>query len=270
MKTPIIIGLALIIAALVIPTIIIAQQYGASYPFGVSGMMQNPNQWMNQAPSQGFNPMYGQSYNNMWGMMQGMHGYQGMYGCNYNATNNMWGMMQGMQGMHGYGCNYNTVPTISKEQLNTLESNIPNYITIIKENKTIIVNSLNAEILVLAGPEGSMYSFEIYGLINPTIVMKQGTHVKMILVNVDEDMPHSLAVINTPPPYPQTLHMIQTYLAFPGATTPMPMMGLPPARNNLYPTWTIEFTASTQGTYYYICAVPQHAALGMYGTIIVK
>jgi len=240
MKTPIMIGLALIIVALVIPTIVIAQQYDMSYPFGISGMMQSPSQWMSQAPSQGFNPMYGQSYNNMWGMMRGMH---------------------------GYGCNYNTV---NKEQLNALESNIPNYITVIKENNTIIVNSFNAEILVLAGPEGNMYSFEIYGLINPTIVMKQGTHVKMIVVNVDEDMPHSLAVINTPPPYPQRLHMIQTYLAFPGATTPMPMMGLPPAQNDLYPTWTIEFTVSTQGTYYYICAVPQHAALGMYGMIVVK
>jgi rusticyanin len=244
MKTPIIIGLALIIAALVIPTIIIAQQYGAPYPFGIPGMMQNFNQWMNQAPPQKFNPMYGQSYNNMWGMMQGMHGYGGM---------------------HGYN-----IPTMNKEQLAALESQVPSYITIIKENKTIIINSFNAEILVLAGPEGNMYSFEIYGLINPTIVMKQGTNVKMIVVNVDEDMPHSLAVVNIPPPYPQTLHMIQTYLAFPGATTPMPMMGLPPAQNNLYPTWTIEFTASSQGTYYYICAVPQHAALGMYGTIIVK
>lgn len=244
MKTALIIGLALIVAALVMPVFIMAQQYNAQYnPFDIQRMMQSYNQqWMR--PPQSSNPMYSNSYNNMWRMMQGMHGWG-------HAVKNMF-------------------PTINQEQLNALESNIPSYITIIKENNTIIVNSANAEILVLAGPEGHMYTFEIYGLINPTLVIKQGTHLKIIVVNVDEDMPHSFSVITLPPPYPQQIHMMQINLAFPGATTPMPMMGLPPAQNNLYPTWNVEFTASTTGTYYYICAVPQHAAAGMYGTIIVK
>ncbi|MGB9728840.1 MAG: plastocyanin/azurin family copper-binding protein [Thermoprotei archaeon] len=246
MKTALIVGLALIVAALVIPIFIMAQQYGTPYPFNLQGMMQGYNQqWMK--PSYSPNPVYPQSYNNMWNMMQGM-----------------------MQGMHGQYGGQKMFRTITQDQLNTLKSKIPNYVTIIKENNTIIVNSLNAEILVLAGPEEHMYAFEIYGLINPTIIIKQGTQLKITVINVDEDMPHSFSIITLPPPYPQQMHMMHINLAFPGATTPMPMMGLPPAQNNLYPIWIIETTASMPGTYYYICAVPQHAAAGMYGTIIVK
>ncbi|MEM3832423.1 MAG: hypothetical protein QW128_02330 [Thermoprotei archaeon] len=249
MKTALMIGLALVVAALVVPIFIMAQQYGTPYnPSNLQEMMQVCNQqWIGS--TQPPNSIYPQSYNNMQRMMQGM------------------GMMQGMYAQCG---KQNMFRTITQDQLNTLKSKIPDYITVIKENNTIIINSRNAEILVLAGPEEHMYSFEIYGLINPTIIINQGTKLRIIVVNIDEDMPHSFSIVTMPPPYPQQIHMMHTYLAFPGATTPMPMMGLPPAQNNLYPIWIIETVASTPGTYYYICAVPQHAMAGMYGTIIVK
>ncbi len=146
----------------------------------------------------------------------------------------------------------------------------PRDIALIKDKNIVVVNANYAEIPIFMNSENGKYSFIIYDLKNPTIIVKKNTCLRMIVVNIDKDTPHSLTIVSNPPPYPYLIHIIHHSIAFPGASTPKPMIGLPPVRGNNYPAWLIEFTVSSPGTYYYVSLVPGHAARGMYGKLIVE
>ena len=110
---------------------------------------------------------------------------------------------------------------------------------------------------VLSGPG---LAFTIGGLEDPTVQVDQGANVTVYLRNID-NMPHSFVIVAQAPPYGAD----PAGAAFPGAETPMAMDGTMPGENA-----TASFTASTAGTYYYVCHVPGHAAGGMYGRFEVR
>ena len=125
--------------------------------------------------------------------------------------------------------------------------------------------------VIAVQPDRPDTTFEIAGLVDPTVMIPRGATVTLNLVNMDygADMPHGVVITRFPPPYP--------YMA-------MPMMGggigygIPPltARSdeNLqtasYAVGAMQFRASTPGTYYYVCQVPGHAQDGMYGKLVVE
>jgi len=115
----------------------------------------------------------------------------------------------------------------------------------------------SVHLAVLSGPG---LAFSIGGLKNPTVSVQRGANITVHFSNIDS-MPHSFVVVAQGPPYGAD----PPAAAFPGAETRMAMDGTMPGENA-----TASFTASTAGTYYYVCHVPSHAAGGMYGKFEVR
>lgn len=84
----------------------------------------------------------------------------------------------------------------------------------------------------------------------------------MYFLNTPATIPHSWVLLVDGPPY--AAHPPEE-VAFPGAATTEFEVGTPAGESD-----TITFTASTPGTYWYVCHVPGHAAGGMYGKFVVK
>lgn len=124
---------------------------------------------------------------------------------------------------------------------------------------TISISGSRVHLSVLSGP-GTDLAFPIGGPTNPTIKVQAVANVTIHFLNIGT-LPHSWVLLTQGPPYAADP---PTEVAFPGAETPDAMMGTPSGGNA-----TISFTASTAGTYWYVCHVPGHAAGGMYGKFVV-
>ncbi len=120
---------------------------------------------------------------------------------------------------------------------------------------------------VIASPEnGSMYSFGVYGLVNPTIKVRKDALVTIQLINADDDMYHGLVITEGAPPYPYMgTMMFDRPVFFNSYIQPLSY-----ERNGEYRGASAVFIASVSGTFYYICQVIGHASKGMYGKFIVK
>lgn len=147
---------------------------------------------------------------------------------------------------------------IDKGQLDSIAVSQP----VSMVNGTLTYGGGSVKILVLMGPmtEGqSMYSFVIDNITNPTLVFPRGTEVTMVVVNVDTDAYHGLALTGLSPPYAYYF---------------MPMMSsfastrLMPPHSAGFVAQQISFTVD--GNMYYVCPTPGHAQSGMYGQIRVS
>ena len=120
-------------------------------------------------------------------------------------------------------------------------------------------------LFVLASPSMPNENFRIAGMTNPSVAVPVGATVTIELINADSDMAHGLVVTTNG-----------------AASSDMPMMSDPPAFSGAAlwllgePTsagmhaGTLSFTATTTGTYQYLCPVPGHAQQGMVGSFIVE
>ena len=156
-------------------------------------------------------------------------------------------------------------PRITPIQATGLGNQTPSGASIDITHRVITLAGSTVSLIALASPAGGPdETFRIAGLVNPTLVVKTGARVTIEVVNADPNTAHGLVVTTT------------------GATSSyMPMMTTSPAFNGAAvwflgdPTTagmhqaTLTFTATTPGTYRYICAVPGHAQKGMVGTFIV-
>ena len=114
--------------------------------------------------------------------------------------------------------------------------------------------------MLASPPDGKDLTFRIAGLVDPSIVVARGASVSIQLINADPNMSHNVAVVDSRPPF-ATMPMM-TGAAFAGAVSAP--LGDPTSAG--MPGETISFTASTSGTFTYLCQVPGHASAGMYGT----
>jgi len=103
-------------------------------------------------------------------------------------------------------------------------------------------------------------SFEIHHVKNPTLVFPAGANVKFTFVNTNKGFGHSLEITKKAPPF-GVIPQVAPLLA--GTDfSPVPQDGK---------FGYAEFSwKPAAGTYYYLCAIPGHAATGMFGKIIVK
>jgi rusticyanin len=222
---------------------------------------------------------YHQQSVNYYNQQLGMMGFTSNYGG--QGVMKGPGMMRGYYGgfnMMGYSNGYmlaytGRIPIGEAENLYTSGAKI------FTSNDTIIFTSVNINITVLAmghnrafnlthytPPAGMHYSHNVFvvdGLINPTIIVPQGSIVHILLINLDAGDYHNLAITPLPPPYPYYTMMYVKMNVL--GVTPM----LPPANyaNSYAYDFSISVTFSNPGVYYYICEYPGHAAMGMYGTI---
>ncbi len=120
--------------------------------------------------------------------------------------------------------------------------------------------------MALASPSGGPdETFRIAGLVNPTVVVPAGSHVGIQLINADNDTAHGLVVMASAARSSWTPMMTDSP-AFAGSA--LWFLGNPTSAG--MHAGTLRFTASTPGTYRYLCPVPGHAQRGMTGTFTVR
>ncbi len=188
----------------------------------------------------------------------------------------MGGQGGGYGGMMGQGAAANGQPVAIGQAIQTMR-NVPSYARVIASNNTIVFESRQFNVFVLAlspdkavnltGRQPPSYTtddaFVIYGLINPTLVLRSGASVQFTVVNLDTDMPHNLIVSAYGPPY--------GYMAMGGMMSGNWMPYLPPADYNQGSAHEYSYTINMNqpGTYWYTCTYQDHAQSGMYGQLIV-
>jgi rusticyanin len=119
---------------------------------------------------------------------------------------------------------------------------------------------------VVASPTGGPdETFRVAGLVNPTITVPRGAQVTIDLVNADPDTAHGI-VVATSGSASSWMPMMSANPAFAGSA--LWFLGNPTSAG--MHEGTLTFTASTAGTYQYLCPVPGHAEKGMVGALVVK
>lgn len=137
--------------------------------------------------------------------------------------------------------------------------------TIDHQANTVTYHGAQVGIVAVASPaSGPDMTWNVDGLVNPTVVVPKGANVTVAFFNADADTTHGWDLGTAAPPY-STMPMMAGSVAFPGAFA-MPVAG---ATEQLWSGRTLHFTASKAGAYYYLCPVPGHAAQGMYGKFVV-
>jgi uncharacterized cupredoxin-like copper-binding protein len=121
-------------------------------------------------------------------------------------------------------------------------------------------SNANVTFVLYAGePSSSTFAFGLKpnNLTSPGPTLTFSTHdtVNVTLVNVGK-VSHAFALTNSP----HTNSMTLFNAAIASASMPLNPGG----------RGTIVFKADTPGSYYYICPVPGHAELGMWGNVLVK
>ena len=151
------------------------------------------------------------------------------------------------------------------ESLNVTEQGV--YVS--HANSTVYINS-STSLLVMAGPMNapSMYSFEIQGLYNPTIVIKEGVTVHFTVVNIDTDSEHNFVLSSQGPPYSYMSGMGS--MGSGGYNSMTSMSFLSPTNSGHFYYYNVSYSFSQTGTYWYLCTYPGHAENGMYGKIVVE
>lgn len=186
---------------------------------------------------------------------------------NIRDYKNFGGMMSGYGMMGGYefqngttALSYLNEDTATKQMKNSLKG-----ATVDKKNNTITFSGKDITIVMLGGPETADGKFVVGGLINPTIQVPKDATISLEMINEDEEMLHGVEITNANPPYFYMTMMQGGIYNANSVVSP-----LPPASNDNYPSAVTTFTADGNGTFYYICQYPGHAAKGMYGKFIVK
>jgi rusticyanin len=129
----------------------------------------------------------------------------------------------------------------------------------------ITFSGKTVHLTALANPAGGPDdTFRIAGLVNPTIAVRAGSHVSIEVVNADTDAANGL-VVAAEGSAAASMPMLTDALSFSGSA--LWFLGNPTA-GGLH-AGTLSFTAGSDGTYQYLCPVPDHAKDGMVGTFVV-
>lgn len=119
-------------------------------------------------------------------------------------------------------------------------------------------------LVVYGSPPAHDMAFMIRGMVNPTLHMAAGSRVTVVMVNMDPSESHTWSLTAQGPPYGSSMMgsggMMSGLMMGTSSLAPMSSMGM----------WSQQMSFSPQaGTYWYVCAVSDHAASGMYGEMIV-
>ncbi|QAT41318.1 MULTISPECIES: sulfocyanin-like copper-binding protein [unclassified Clostridium] len=171
----------------------------------------------------------------------------------------------GMMGRNrGYNSSSYLQGLISEDKVNEEIKNSTANAKIDKQSNSITYSGNSINIVLLASGKQADDKFEAAGLINPTIYIPRDSTVTLELINEDEDVSHALEITSAAPPYGY-MSMMQGEV-YPGSF----INPIPSAANGKLYSASVSFTASHDGSFYYICQYPGHAAQGMYGKIIVQ
>ena len=115
-------------------------------------------------------------------------------------------------------------------------------------------------LVVTTGPEDDMLSYRIQGVRNPNIIIKSGSVLKVLFINVDADMRHDV----------RFGHVMGDFEIIPDVTETAGSNKLDGTGDNTsYNAEEIVLEAVENGAYKYFCSVRGHAKGGMWGNIFV-
>lgn len=131
-------------------------------------------------------------------------------------------------------------------------------------NNTLWFGAGSMTLVVYGSPADHDMDFVIQGMVNPTIHLTPGAHVTLTMVNMDSGEYHTWSMTTQAPPYSSSGMMgggmMSGTMMGTSSLGPMTSMGM----------WSQQMGFTSQaGTYWYVCAVSNHAANGMYGAIVV-
>ena len=154
-------------------------------------------------------------------------------------------------------------PRVSAAQAARLGSQVPVGATLDRTANTITFTSVR--LTVLASPAGGPDErFRIVGLTDPAITVPAGVQVSITVINADPDTAHGLVITaggatSSPMPMVTARRSPASAVWFLGNPTPAGMHAA-----------TLDFTATTPGSYRYLRPVPGHAQKGMTGAFTVS
>lgn len=157
-------------------------------------------------------------------------------------------------------------PRVSPAEASRLGSQVPAGATVDHAANSVTFTGTSVRLAVLASPSGGRdETFRIAGLTDPAIIVRAGARVSIEIINADPDTAHGL-VITPSHAGASWMPMMTARSAFPGSA--LWFLGNPTSAG--MHVGTLTFTASTPGTYRYLCPVPGHATKGMAGTFTVR
>jgi len=179
-----------------------------------------------------------------------------------SSMGGMMGQTGGMMTCGMAGFMQSTNPAVAR----TMAQQAASTATVDRQATTVACHSDDVTIVALASPEGSRdMSWNVAGLVNPTVIVPRGARVSVDFFNADVDTMHGWELTGAPPPYPY-MAMMGAPVAFPGAFA----MPVPNVTAQRWLGHVSHFTAARPGMYYYLCPVPGHAQKGMYGKLVVR
>lgn len=128
----------------------------------------------------------------------------------------------------------------------------------VKGEGTLTFTKKELRLVVATGPEDDMLSYRIQGMRNPTLIVPEGTRLKILFVNKDGDMRHDLRIG----------HVMGEFTADPTLAMTAGSIKLEPA--GTVRTWNAQelvIQANEAGSFKYFCSVSGHAKGGMWGDI---
>jgi hypothetical protein len=128
------------------------------------------------------------------------------------------------------------------------------------KGSTLTFTADDIRLVVLTGPEDDMLSYRIQGIRNPTIVVPTGARLRILFVNIDEDMRHDIRfghILGEFGPGPDTKGT--------AGADKLPAKSEDGAMN----AQEMVLRANENGMYKYFCSVGSHAKGGMWGNIAV-
>jgi rusticyanin len=155
---------------------------------------------------------------------------------------------------------------VSPDLAARLSSQVPAGAVASRALDTVTFSGTTVRLTVLASPAGSPDdTFRIDGMANPAVAVNVGARVSIEVINANPDTAQGLA-ITTGQAGSSPMPMATARLAFAGAA--VWFLGDPTSAG--MHAATLTFTATTPGTYRYLCPVPGHAQEGMTGTFTVS
>ncbi len=174
----------------------------------------------------------------------------------------------GFSGMMGFGGgNPQNQGVITSTALAALVNKGAQGASIDPKMNTVTYAGPSPTLVALASPHGKPnMTWEIDGLVNPTVVIQPGARVKVVLVNTDRGYMHGFELTTSSPPYP---YMTMAAVADNLFLMPLPQRTTQNLVTASYYTRSGSLTTAS-GTYHYFCPVPGHAAAGMFGTLEIR
>lgn len=132
-------------------------------------------------------------------------------------------------------------------------------------NNTLWFASAAMTLVAYGSPADHDMTFVIQGMVNPTIHMPSGARMTLVMVNMDSGDYHTWSLTTQAPPYSSSGMMgsggmMSGTMMGTSSLGPMSTMGM----------WSQQMSLTPQaGSYWYVCAVSNHAASGMYGQFLV-